>query len=263
MGVDLPRVTNQLISGLYATKCGASWSNGCADNRPARVIAWPGTGEDGAQLINLVDIQRAGVRTFSEHGYAATSIRDIAVAAGVTSGALYLHVPSKIALLESIMDLALDELVRIARLAVREGRDAADRLEGLVRAHVGVQATNPRTAQVVDGELRILPDRHRQAMVAKRDAYERFWNRTLADGARSGVFAIDEVSVTRLALLEMCNGVAHWYQPGGPFDLDQIQEMFVRLSFNLVCYTGSAAGANPKLRPRLLACEPPDSAAAN
>ncbi len=211
-------------------------------------------GEDW--LISLIDIQQAAVRTFSERGYAATSIRDIAAAAGVTSGALYLHVSSKMMILESIMNFALDEMLRMAELATREDHSPAEKLESLVCAHVAVQAINPRTAQVVDGELRILPERDRQEMVRKRDAYEQFWTDTLAAGARSGEFTIDDVSITRLALLEMCNGVAHWYQAGGPFDLDRIQEMFVRLSFNLVRCPGPPRGGDPRLRPRLLACEP-------
>ena len=201
-------------------------------------------------------IQQAAVRTFSDRGYAATSIRDIAAAAGVTSGALYLHVSSKMELLQSVMHLALDELLRVAGLATSGARAPAERLEGLVRAHVAVQATNPRTARVVDGELRILPEDLRRAMVEKRDSYERLWTETLEAGVRAGAFAIEDVPIARLALVEMCNGVAHWYLPRGPFDLARIQEMFVRLSFNLVRYGGPAHGADPRLLPRLLECEP-------
>lgn len=207
-------------------------------------------------VITLVGIQQAAVRTFSDRGYAATSIRDIAAAAGVTSGALYLHVSSKMELLESVMHLALDELLRIAGLATAGERGPAQKLEGLVRAHVAVQATNRRTAQVVDGELRILPEEHRRVMVEKRDRYERFWTLALEEGVRSGAFAVENVPVTRLALIEMCNGVASWFVPGGPFELDRIQDIFVRLSFNMVRHAGVPSGADPELAPRLLACEP-------
>lgn len=208
-------------------------------------------------LTSLAGIQQAAVGVFADRGYAATSIRDIAAAAGVTSGALYLHVSSKMELLESVMHCALDELLRIAAAATSGDRGPAQRLEALVRAHVAVQATNPRTAQVVDGELRLLPEEHRRAMVEKRDGYERFWTAALEDGVRDGVFDVDDVSVARLALVEMCNGVAHWYVPGGPYDLERIQEIFVRLSFNLVrCTAPTAHAADPELRPRLLACEP-------
>ncbi|WP_051579556.1 TetR/AcrR family transcriptional regulator [Pseudonocardia acaciae] len=207
-------------------------------------------------MISLEGIQRAAVRTFSERGYAATGIRDIAAEAGVTSGALYLHASSKMAILESVMHFALDELLRTAVVATDGDRAAAYKLEGLVRAHVSSQGTNPRTAQIVDGEVRSLSELPRRAIVAKRDAYERYWSDVLAQGVADGDFAVDDLSITRLAVLEMCNGVAHWYQPGGPLDLPRIEEIFVRLAFNLVRYPGPDHGPRPELRARRLPCEP-------
>lgn len=207
-------------------------------------------------MISLDGIQRAAVRTFAERGYAATGIRDIAAEAGVTSGALYLHATSKLAILESVMHFALDELLRTASVAIQGDQTAPAKLEGLVRAHVSTQATNPRTVQVVDGEVRSLTGESRAAIVAKRDAYERYWSDTMAAGVSSGDFTVDDLPVARLALLEMCNGVAHWYQPEGPLDLPRIEEIFVRLSFNLVRYPGPIHGPRPELRARRLACEP-------
>lgn len=207
-------------------------------------------------MATLVSIQRAAVQAFAEKGYAATGIRDIAAKAGVTSGALYLHVSNKMAILESVMHLTLDELIRLAAKATAEELPPAARLEGLVRAHVSVQATNPLTAQVVDGEVRILPAEHRPTILHKRDAYEAFWTSTLKAGLRTGDFVVDDVSIVRLALLEMCNGVSHWYRPDGPRSLEQIHDIFVRLSFNLVGYRGRPNGSNPAIGSRPLRCEP-------
>lgn len=206
-------------------------------------------------MTSYAEIQRAAVRTFSAAGYAATGIRDIAAAAGVTSGALYLHAANKLAILESVMHFALDELVRVAALATK-GHAPAAQLERLVRALVSVQATNPRTVSVVDGELRFLPPERRAEIVAKRDRYERYWTDALAAGVADGDFNVNEVTLTRLALLEMCNGVAHWYQPAGPLGLDRIEDVFVQLALNLVGYPGPPVGPDPALRSRLLTCEP-------
>jgi TetR/AcrR family transcriptional regulator, cholesterol catabolism regulator len=201
-------------------------------------------------------ILRAAVYTFSERGYAASGIRDIAAAAGVTSGTLYLYSPNKVSLLQSIMNVALDELLRTAAVATAGSADPGDALERLIRSHVAMQAVNPRTVRVVDGELRFLADPHREEIVAKRDAYEAAWNRVLRAGAESGLFRVSEPSVTRLAVLEMCNGVARWYRPDGPHDLDQIQDLFVGFGFGVVGYPGIPQGADPALAPRRLVCEP-------
>jgi TetR/AcrR family transcriptional regulator, cholesterol catabolism regulator len=210
-------------------------------------------------VTSLIELQRAAVLTFSERGYAATGIRDIATAAGVTSGALYMHAPSKMALLESVMHLALDELLRIAETVRLASPDPATRLAGLVRAHVSVQARNPRTVRVVDGEVRILPAADRPVILEKRDAYEAYWADVLRDGIACRDFAVDEPAVSRLALLEMCNGVARWYRPGGPLSLERLQDVFVRLAFNLVGFAGAVPAADPSSYARVLPCEPAEA----
>ena len=209
-------------------------------------------------MITLIDLQRAAVRRFAERGYAATSIRDVAAEAGVTSGALYLHVASKLELLESVMLLALDELIRLAKLAAAFDRPPAQQLEGLVRAHVAVQAINPLTARVVDGELWILPEESRQVVVARRDAYERFWTDAIRAGVRRGEFAVEDSTLARLALVEMCNGVAHWYRSGRRTSLDRVQDVFVDMAFGLLRYHGPRAGPEAALAAHRLPCEPLD-----
>ena len=51
----------------------------------------------------------AGLDLFSRHGYRATSVRDIAEAAGVSTGNVYHHFPDK----EAIFKTLLDELLTI------------------------------------------------------------------------------------------------------------------------------------------------------
>jgi AcrR family transcriptional regulator len=207
-------------------------------------------------VTSLVDLQRAAVATFAERGYAATGIRDIASAAGVTSGALYMHAPSKMALLQSVMHLVLDELLSLADAVASATTDPVARLAGLVRCHVAVQATNPCTARVVDGEVRILPPQDRPEIIRKRDAYETYWATALSAGVASGAFTVDDLTVSRLALLEMCNGVAQWYHPDGRLDLQRLQDVFVRLSLNMLCHRGDAPPAGVEPTARLLPCEP-------
>ena len=48
----------------------------------------------------------AAAERFADHGYAATSIRDIARDVGVTVGAIYVHFPSKDRLLVAVSERA-------------------------------------------------------------------------------------------------------------------------------------------------------------
>ena len=49
---------------------------------------------------------------FTEHGYQAVSIRDIAQASGVTNAALYYHFPSKEALFDEVIEHHADKLAQ-------------------------------------------------------------------------------------------------------------------------------------------------------
>lgn len=62
-----------------------------------------GRPEGQAELTRAV-ILDAALRLFAEQGFAATSIRDIAAAAGLREGSLYYHFDSKAELLEALFD---------------------------------------------------------------------------------------------------------------------------------------------------------------
>ncbi len=72
----------------------------------------------------------AGRRLFGTEGYAATSVEDLAREARVTTGALYHHFPTKLAVFEAVFDLAHTELMVAAAQAAE---DAPDEVEALAR----------------------------------------------------------------------------------------------------------------------------------
>lgn len=72
----------------------------------------------------------AGERLFGAAGYNATSVEELAAAAGVTTGALYHHFPTKQALFETVFE----ELhLRLLSAAAAAGVGASDAVEQLTR----------------------------------------------------------------------------------------------------------------------------------
>ncbi|MBL7494313.1 TetR/AcrR family transcriptional regulator [Frankia sp. AgB1.9] len=72
----------------------------------------------------------AGRELFGERGFAATSVDDLARAAGVTTGALYHHFPTKTGLFETVFEqVHVDLLAASSRAAV----EAPDEIESLAR----------------------------------------------------------------------------------------------------------------------------------
>ncbi|MFC5220424.1 TetR/AcrR family transcriptional regulator [Streptomyces coerulescens] len=96
---------------------------------------------------------------FAEHGYAGTSMRDLAQHLGMTSAALYYHFPAKEELLSALVGPVVDALDQFADQA----EDAEFNQEKLVRGIIAALENSGRTLQAIATEpaaLRILVDRH-------------------------------------------------------------------------------------------------------
>jgi AcrR family transcriptional regulator len=75
----------------------------------------------------------AGRALFGRSGFAATSVEDLAREAGVTTGALYHHFPTKAALFEAVFELVHAELMVASGEAAQQAADIVEALtEGLV-----------------------------------------------------------------------------------------------------------------------------------
>jgi AcrR family transcriptional regulator len=186
-----------------------------------------------ADVSNLTEIRRAAVSLFAERGFAATGIRDVGRAAGLNSATLYHYASGKEELLAGIMRAGLEELLRTGREAVAYGADPAVQLARLVAAHVANEAVNPLTSRVTDTEVRALTGRNRAEIIALRDDYEALVAGVLSRGTAAGEFQITDLRVARLALIEMCNGVALWYRPDGRLSVPELQDRFVELACRL------------------------------
>jgi AcrR family transcriptional regulator len=202
-------------------------------------------------------VQRAAVGLFAEKGFAATGIRELASVLGINSGTLYHHAGGgKPELLSTIMRDCLTALLAGGRHALAVSSDPGQQLAALTAAHVGFSAVNPLTAQVTDQEVRSLDDSSRIELVGMRDEYESLFAEVLGRGARGGVFHLTDAVIARLALLEMCNGVAHWYRPDGRLSCAEVQARLVEFAGRLV---GCEPLADPTASfptPQRLAIEP-------
>jgi len=193
-------------------------------------------------------VRRAAVRLFATRGFHGTGIRDLASAAGISSATLYHYMGTKEDLLVAIMRECLDRLLRAARQALDSFHDPDDpndpvaALSALVTLHVMAHAALPEETRVVDNEVGALSRGARRHVVRLRDEYEAIWADTLDQGVATGVFDVPDPAVTRLALLEMCTGVARWYSPRGPLSLRDLGDRYAQLALRMAG-AASPAGA--------------------
>lgn len=178
-------------------------------------------------------IVSTALRLFAEKGFAAVGIREIASEVGLSSATLYHYMGSKDDLLQEIMTDRLGRLIAVTRQALAGLSRPEDKLVAIVRVHVLVHAVHPDS--VVDHQIRDLGPKARAAVVALRDEYEGTWRSLLDEGlAEPAVFDIVSPKLTRLALLEMCNGVARWYTSSGECPASYIADYYASLALTMV-----------------------------
>ncbi|MFJ1760247.1 TetR/AcrR family transcriptional regulator [Amycolatopsis sp. NPDC088138] len=189
-------------------------------------------------------VRAAAVKLFATKGFHGTGIRDLAQEAELSSASLYHYMGTKEDLLAEIMHTALTRLLDAAREATAGSPDPVHRLRTLVALHVLAHAVGPAETRVVDNEVDVLSPAAREPVVALRDGYERLWATAIDEGVAAGVFHTEHPAVTRLALLEMCSGVARWYSPRGPLALDQLAEHYAELASRALGCTSSPGVSN-------------------
>ena len=177
-------------------------------------------------------IDEVASELFRANGYAATSVRDIAKALDIQAASMYAHVASKEDVLWSIVDRAASQFEQAADAALVDAAtsDPVDRLAALVEAHVEVVTADPPRSSVFLSEWRHLSPARRDAIGARRDAYEARFRETIADGLASGAFAPTDPALATTFLLTALNGIAAWYRPDGRLGADRIADHYIELA---------------------------------
>ncbi len=179
-------------------------------------------------------IYDSALRLFSERGYHASGIREIAGLAGVNTSVLYHYARSKDDLLSQLLADGTARYRAAALRCVAEGERPEERLVALVSTQVMANGRHRRMARVLDHEQSALPRRLRKDVLRMTAEVEQLWDETIAAGAEEGVFAVESPRMARLALLRMAAGVNQWYAERGALSIEEIARIFSDLALGLV-----------------------------
>ena len=136
-------------------------------------------------------ILRAAIDVFADRGFFSAQVADIARAAGVAAGTVYLYFKSKDDLLVSIFDRSMREGLTLGRAAVADLDDPRERLRRLARAHLARLGGDRNLAIVFQVELRQSTKfMERFSSTLLRD-YLGLIRDAIADGQRAGIFRTD------------------------------------------------------------------------
>ncbi|MGC4367690.1 TetR/AcrR family transcriptional regulator [Hydrogenophaga sp. R2] len=182
---------------------------------------------------------RAAAGLFRQQGFAGTSTRDIAAAAGMQPGSPFYHFENKEALLAAVMTEGMERATRHQAAAMQAAADAAlqagrvlgarDCLQVLVRSHFDV-LLGPESdfIPVMLYEWRSISAPQREAVNRLRSGYEAAWVPVLqalhAQGALQG-----DPSLARLMIFGALNWAVQWYDPTRRATLDDLTHAALQL----------------------------------
>lgn len=183
--------------------------------------------ETGARFEEVVD---AAAELFSERGYAATSIQEIADSVGLLKGSLYHYINTKEDLLYAVIQEAHQHTAALGYEAITMDGDANDKLRLIVHRHLQGTGANLAKIRVFYNEASSLSPDRLQEILADRDSYEHSLRKVIEAGQAEGTFAphLDPV-LTAIAILAILNSVQQWYRPDGPRSFDDVVNTFTDL----------------------------------
>ena len=136
-------------------------------------------------------IIEAAVRVFARNGYYNSRVSDIAKAAGIASGTIYLYFKTKDEILVSLFREKMAEFVATVQKAIAAEPDAVVKLRGLIRLHFKLLEEHPEMAEVVQVELRQGQKFFRGASANEVSGYFDLISSVLEEGMAAGLFRDD------------------------------------------------------------------------
>src|SRR5437868_12610880 len=136
-------------------------------------------------------ILRAATRVFARNGYFNSKVADIARAAEVADGTVYLYFKSKEEFLHSIFDQNMAEAIAAGRKLIENLGDSREKLRRIAKLHLERLGADRDLAVVFQVELRGSTKFMEEFSAAGFAEYLALLRRTFEEGQRAGVFRKD------------------------------------------------------------------------
>ena len=140
-------------------------------------------------------ILKAATGVFAEKGYFNSKVADIAKAAGVADGTVYLYFKNKDDILHSIFDRAMDEFIAEGRRELELLTKPEEKLRRIAELHLDRLGADREMAIVFQVELRGSIKFMQEFSAAGFSEYLDIIRKTIEEGQKSGVFRNDLKSV--------------------------------------------------------------------
>src|ERR1700679_24787 len=141
------------------------------------------TARTGDKRERILD---AAVRVFAKKGFHATRVSEVAKAAGVADGTIYLYFKSKDQLLVSLFEDRVERLLTFLQTEIPPTAGAAEKLRRIIELQLGLLEGERDLAEVITVILRQSTKLMKEYAAPKFTAYLDAIARVVADGQANG-----------------------------------------------------------------------------
>lgn len=163
-----------------------------------------------------------------------TTSSDIAAAAGIRPGTLYVHHRPKEELLHEISLSGHETTVELVRRGEASSADPTGQLVAVIGEFAAHHARSHVQARVVNYELGGLAPEHQAETRAIRREIEATIVSIVVAGAAAGQFEVSDVRMTAVALLSLGIDVPRWYSDEGSWAPQRIGGFYTELALRIV-----------------------------
>jgi AcrR family transcriptional regulator len=185
---------------------GARVAVGARKSAPVHSSEKRGTHRRSREIID------AAAQVFAELGYHGATTQKIADVLCIRQASLYYYFRSKEAALEEVCLQGVAGFFETAKAIAEGPGHPAERLAGLMRAHISPILDRGNFVKVFLTQRRFLPNASRRRVGKWSQGLEKIFEAVIREGVKSGDFRDDiDPRLATLAVLGMSNAVAGWY----------------------------------------------------
>jgi AcrR family transcriptional regulator len=180
-------------------------------------------------LSRRVQIVSVATRLFHEKGYNATSMRHLAEQLGMEAASLYNHISGKDALLEQIcFDMATHYNAHMEEVETATCT-AIERVEKLVRFHIGMMLTHFEEVYVTNRDWKHLKEPLLANFLQQRKAYEKRFSKLVEQAVLAHEIQAVHPHAAVLTILSAVRGIEFWQRNPRNISAEQLEEDMVKI----------------------------------
>ena len=195
----------------------------------------PGRGANSSKEPSerRADVVTIAAELFAQKGFRATTVREIADAAGILSGSLYHHFDSKESIGDEILSSFINDVLGDYRAAAASAGSPREVIEQIVRSTSQTLSRHRAALGMLQNDWSYFSTQDRFGYLRKAVAeIEATWITQLERGKEDGDFRADlDARLTYRLLRDVLWIPSQWRTAGG-YSSDQVADGFLRLLFD-------------------------------